>query len=258
MGGALGLFLIQHLSKPWMSGAIMGILFMLCCLALIPLPEIKAHAGDKSSVMAVKSVAVGFWNTLKERVGILTALLCILPIATGAAQGTLTQATVAAYWGAGATHVELVQGLFSGIITAIGCFIGGWVCNRISAHTAYAIFGLALSVIALLMAISPATITMYVVWNMIYALGVGLSYAAFTSMALIAIGRGAAATGYNIFASLSNFPLWWLGLLLGIVADRRGPRAMLITEAILGAVGVLVFMLIERKLGKKQQIIATV
>lgn len=254
LGGALGLFLIQKLPEPWMAGAVMGLLFLSCCLALIPLPHVKAHVSNKKPVDAVRTVAVGFWEMIKERVGVLTALMCILPIATGAASGVLTQSVVAGYWGAGAEQVGLVQGLLSGIITAIGCFLGGWVCNRINPHKAYALFGMALALIAAAMAFSPATVAMYVVWNMIYALGVGLSYAAFTAMALVAIGKGAAATGYNVFASLSNFPIWWLGLLLGWIADHKGPKAMLLVEAVLGAIGVSVFMLVDQKLKGRMKI----
>jgi MFS transporter, PAT family, beta-lactamase induction signal transducer AmpG len=188
---------------------------------------------------------------IRARAGMLTAILCILPVATGAAQGTLTQADVAAYWGAGAGHVELVQGLLAGVITAAGCFIGGWVCNRMNPRTAYAIFGIVMALIAAGMALSPNTVSMYVAWNMVYALGVGLSYAAFTAMVLIAIGRSAAATGYNVFASLSNFPIWWLGLLLGWTADHHGPRTMLTTEAALGVVGVAVFLAIDRLMNRE-------
>ncbi|MBN8537075.1 MAG: MFS transporter [Deltaproteobacteria bacterium] len=251
LGGAFGLFLLQKLPEPWMAGVIMGLLFILCCVALLPLPNVNAHVSHQRPAEAVKTVVIGFWEMIKDRVGVLTATMCILPIATGAASGVLTQATVAGYWGAGAEQVGLVQGLLSGLITAVGCFLGGWVCNRMSAHKAYGIFGIALAFIAAAMAVSPATVSMYVVWNMIYALGVGLSYAAFTAMALSAIGKGAAATGYNVFASLSNFPIWWLGLLLGWVADMKGPRAMLITEAILGLLGVLVFTLVDYRIKGK-------
>lgn len=246
LGGGLGLFLIQHLSQPWMSGAIMGAIFLACCAALLRLPEVKAHASHLPPFEAVKNVAAGMWAMAKTRSGFLTALLCILPIATGAAQGTLTQAAVAARWGAGAEHVELVQGLLAGLITAFGCFLGGWICHRVNPRSAYIFFGLALAGVATAMAFSPATVSMYVIWNMIYSFGVGLSYAAFTAMALIAIARSAAATGYNVFASLSNFPLWWLGILLGWVADHRGPRVMLMTEAALGAFGVLLFYCVDR------------
>jgi hypothetical protein len=44
-------------------------------------------------------------------------------------------------------------------------------------------------------------------------------------------------------ASLANFPIWWLGLLLGWMADHHGPAAMLHTEAALGVLGVGLFML---------------
>ena len=246
LGGALGLFLIQHLPQPWMAGAVMGLLFLACCFALLPLPAIPSHAGDVGPVEAVQTVAREFWNMIKDRGGALTAILCILPVATGAAQGPLTQAAVAGFWGAGAGQVELVQGLLAGVITAAGCFVGGWVCNHINPRLAYAGCGIALALIAAAMAVSPNTVSMYVAWNMVYALGVGLSYAAFTAMVLVAIGRTAAATGYNVFASLSNFPLWWLGLLLGWAADHHGPRIMLMTEAGLGIAGVGVFLMIDR------------
>jgi hypothetical protein len=56
------------------------------------------------------------------------------------------------------------------------------------------------------------------------------------------MGRGSGATKYNIFASLSNFPIWWLGLTLGYVADLHGPRAMLVAEAMIGVAGVVTFV----------------
>ena len=77
-------------------------------------------------------------------------------------------------------------------------------------------------------------------------IAVGLAYAAFTALVLDAMGKGSAATKYNVFASLSNFPVWWVGLLLGVVAGKWGARRMLLTEAALGVVGVLVFFISAR------------
>src|SRR5439155_18254641 len=94
----------------------------------------------------------------------------------------------------------------------------------------------------------------YVAWSMIYALGVGLAYAAFTAVVLDAMGPGSGATKYNIFASLSNFPIWWLGLLLGYVAEKGGARGapvMLFTEAALGVAGVAVFALSAKTILKQ-------
>lgn len=243
LGGALGLFLLVNLPKPWMAGAVMAALFVLCTLVLRHTTNPSHGHGDASAgtLEAVKGVFGDVRKMLRTKGGLLSAVLCVLPVGTGAAQGVLAQAKVAALWGAGEREVELLQGLASGFVTAIGCFAGGWLCQRIVPRTAYALIGVALAVIATAMAISPATVTMYVVWSMVYAFGVGLAYAAFTAVVLSAIGQGSAATKYNFYASLSNFPIWWLGLALGVAADRWGARNMLLAEAALGVAGVVIF-----------------
>jgi PAT family beta-lactamase induction signal transducer AmpG len=249
LGGGLGLLLFERLPKPWMSGAIVGALFMLCCIGLRHTPEVAAHTrpgGWFAAVRAVRQVARDLWAMLKTRGGLLSAILCVLPTGTGAAQGTLTQGKVAAFWGAGADQVALIQGLFAGLVTAVGCFAGGDLCQRCRPRTAYAGVGLGLAAVAAAMGVCPATVTMYVAWNLVYAFAVGLAYAAFTAMVLDAMGQGSAATKYNVFASLSNFPLWWLGLLLGVVAQKWGARRMLFTEAAFGVAGVLLFALSAR------------
>jgi MFS family permease len=241
LGGGLGLLLVEKLPHPWMSGAIMGALFMLCCLALPFTPALAAHARTGGALAAVTGVVRDLRTMLRNKGGLLAAVLCVLPIGTGAAQGTLTQAKVAAFWGAGADQVALVQGLLAGVVTTVGCFAGGYLCQRAHPRTAYAGVGLGLAVVGAVLAICPATVTTYVVGNLAYAFMVGLAYAAFTAIVLEAIGSGSAATKYNVFASLSNFPLWWLGLLLGVVAERWGARRMLLTEAAFGVAGVVVF-----------------
>jgi len=243
LGGALGLYLMVKLPAPWMAGAIMGLLFMVCGLALLYTPKAQSNHAASKPLQAVKGVVRDLKRMLKTKGGVLAGILCILPIGTGAAQAVLTQAEVAAFWGAGQRHVELLQGLFAGAVTAAGCFAGGWLCNRMRPRLAYPIIGLVLAAIATGMAVCPATVTMYVVWALAYAFGVGLAYAAFTAFVLEAMGKGSGATKYNIYASASNFPIWWLGLLLGVVAQRYGMRKMLLTEAALGVVGVAAFAL---------------
>jgi PAT family beta-lactamase induction signal transducer AmpG len=135
----------------------------------------------------------------------------------------------------------LLQGVVAGLVTAIGCFGGGWLCEHYAPRTVYAAVGVALALVAFGMAVSPATVAMYVAWNLVYSFVVGLAYAAFTAVVLDAIGKGSAATKYNLYATLSNFPIWWVGLVLGSVADRWGAPSMLLAEAALGLLGVGVF-----------------
>jgi hypothetical protein len=250
LGGGLGLLLVEKLPRPWMSGAILGALFMLCCLALRFTPDVAPRAPSTGAIAAVKQVARDLWTMLRTKAGVLSAILCVLPVGTGAAQGTLTQAKVAAFWGAGADQVALMQGLVAGLVTAVGCFVGGALCQRFHPRLAYAGIGLALAGVAVLMGMCPATVSMYVVWSLVYSFVVGLAYAAFTALVLDAMGKGSGATKYNVFASLSNFPLWWLGPLLGFAAERWGARRMLFTEAAFGVVGVVVFAVSARVVGR--------
>jgi hypothetical protein len=93
------------------------------------------------------------------------------------------------------------------------------------------------------MVVSPSTVNTYVAVSIAYAFFVGVVWSAYTAVVLDAIGVTAAATKFSVMASLANFPIWWMGLLLGWVADRHGAAAMLETEAGLSLAGVTVFSL---------------
>lgn len=250
-GGGLGLFLLEHLPAPWMAGAVVAALMLACCLALPFAPKPPVRTDHPSPRAAVGWVMRELWTMLRTHGGLLAALLLVLPIGTGAAAGVLTQAEVARHWGAGVTEVALLQGVLSGVITAVGCFAGGWISHRWPPRQAYAGIGVALAAIASAMALAPATVTTYVVGSMVYNFGVGVAYAAFTAVVLDAIGAGAGATKYSMFASLSNFPIWWLGLLLGWIADHQGAAAMLHAEAALGVAAVVVFALAALGIGRR-------
>jgi MFS family permease len=242
LGGGLGLYLLENLPQPWMAGAIMAVLMLVCGIGWRFVAVRTLHSGSRASpAQAVANVARELWNTLRERGGMLAALLLMLPVGTGAASGVLTQAAVAAHWGADANAVALTQGLLSGVITAAGCFVGGWLCHRTHPRNIYIVFGLLLGVIDLAMAAAPATVTMYVGISMVYAFGLGIVYSAYAAVVLDSIGTTAPATKFSVMASIANFPIWWLGLLLGWVSDLRGPIAMLETEAAFSALGVVVF-----------------
>jgi hypothetical protein len=192
----------------------------------------------------MKWVAIDFWRTIKTRAGCICALLCILPIGTGAATGVLAQATVAAKWGVEEGTVSLVNGVMNGVVAALGCLVGGEVCMRINSRWAYALFGLLMAGVAATMALAPFSPTNYVVYILLYAFVTGLSYAAFTGFVLDAIGKGAAATKYNAFASLSNTPIMYMGLVLAWAFEPTmmnwGAKGMLLTEAGAGVLGILV------------------
>lgn len=238
VGGGFGLWMASNLPAPWMSGAVLAGLFAACGLALRWLPEVPAESRDVPLPRAIGRAGLDLLQTIRSREGMLAGVLCFLPIGTGAALGVLAQADVAAQWGAGETEVGLVNGVLAGVLTAGGCLAGGWLCSRFPSKVVYAAVGALMAGVALAMAAAPQTPTLFVVFGIAYSLVTGLAFAAFTGFVLEVIGAGAAATKYNAFASLSNTPIMYMGLVLASAVGAYGVRGMLVVEALAGFVGI--------------------
>lgn len=243
LGGGLGLWLLIHFAR-WETGLGMAALVLLPLPALFLLRDVPAESPDASVGRAIGNVASDVWAAVRTRIGILSLLLCFVPIGTGTASSVLSQAEVADYWHVGAGTVAWIQGTLAGVISMAGCIVGGYGCIRIGARAAYALYGGLMALTTAIMALLPATPAVYIAGNVAYCWVTGLCYAAFSAFVLDAIGAGNAATKYNAFASLSNFPIWYMGLVLAAAETHFGPRGMLFTEAACGAAGIIVFLAI--------------
>lgn len=140
--------------------------------------------------------------------------------------------------------MALVTGVLNGLVAAAGCVAGGWLCDRMNRQTAYAAYGVLQALCAVAMAIAPQTESMYVLFTLLYAFITGLTYAGFTAFVLEAMGKGAAATKYSLFASLSNMPIAYMTAINGWAYQQWGSVGMLYTEASIGMMGLVVFLLV--------------
>lgn len=252
IGGGAGLYLMTHLPQPWMAGAVIATVFALCSLALLRLPSVPSDPSDQGVVAAVVGIVRDVFGLLFSKTGLFAMILCFAPISTGAAGGVLAQSTVAAHWGASEDDVALVNGLLSGSIAAFGCFVGGQLCSYARARTVYAAVGAVMAAVALAMAFGPTTRATFIVGGLAYMFTTGLAYASWTGFILETIGKSGAATKYNIFASLSNTPITYMGLVLGAVVSgevlagvqlpKLGAVGMLQVEAATGFVGILIVL----------------
>ena len=95
---------------------------------------------------------------------------------------------------------------------------------------------------AVAMALAPRTEFMYAVFTLLYGFLNGLAYAGFSAVVLEAIGTGAAATKYTVFASLSNMPIGYMTAVDGWAAARWSSGGMLYVEAAIGALALLLFI----------------
>ena len=240
IGGGLGLWLAQKLPHPWMSGSALGALCLLCMLALLFLDESKAAHLQGTLLERLKFVAVDLWHVAKSRLGLLALILCFLPIGSGAASGLWS--AVADDWRASASTVALVTGVGGGIVSAVGCLAGGWLCDHIDRKMAYTLYGVLQALSAVAMALSPRTEMTYIIYTTAYAFITGLTYAGFSAFVLEAMGMGAAATKYSVFASLSNTPIAYMTSVDGWAHGKWGPGGMLYAEAVSGTIGLVLFI----------------
>jgi len=249
LGGGAGLWMAQTLPDPWMAGAAVAVTCALCAAALwfVPEPPPLARTGHYGRMLV--AVLKDLWQVARSRAGILALLICFLPIGSGAA--TNLWAAVADDWHASANTVALATGVFSGIVSALGCLFGGFGSDRMDRKTAYALYGLLMAICTVAMALAPRTETMYVVFTLVYAFIQGLTYAGFTAVVLETIGLGAAATKYNVYASLSNMPIAYMTLVDGWAHTRWGAAGLLNVEAAIGVAGIIVFIAIAMILPRR-------
>ncbi len=239
VGGGAALWIAQHSALVWLPGAAMAALFMACCLALFFVAEPDSGHRRLRYVESLRDVAIDVWHTARSRAGFLALLICFLPIGSGAATGLW--AAVAGDWHATGDTVALVNGVLGGVVSAIGCVIGGYLCDRMDRKFAYCLFGVFLAIGALAMAAAARTQAMFIVFTLLYAFVQGLNYASFSAVVLEAIGRGAAATKYNIYASLSNMPTAYMTIVDGRAYDNWHANGLLAADALSGLLAVLFF-----------------
>lgn len=254
LGGGAGLWMATNLPNkespaPWIAGAVLGLFFLAGTAALLMVPDAKAESRDTTLPRAMVGVAGELWTMIKSKAGMLCAALCLLPMNSGTATNVLGQAEVAIKWGAGEETVALVNGVLGGVVSAAGCLVAGEICARFSSKKVYAAVAVLLACVAVAMALSPFTRSYFVGFSLLYAFVVGLSYTAFTGFVLDVIGKGAAATKYNAFASLSNTPISYMGLVLAWAQEHWGERGMLFTDAGSNIVGLIILGLVAAVFG---------
>ena len=243
-----GFWLGTHVEAAIVAGAAVGLLCVLSSLALFFVREPDSEHRETSLGKSIVNVGKDLWALLKSRKGLLALVAMCLPISVGAM--TQLWSAVANDWHTSANWVALINGMLGGVITMFGCIVGGWVCDRMNRMVAFNLFSLVTVVVVLAMAAAPRTQEMYILFVGLYMLITGFCFAAFGAVVLEAIGKGAAATKYNLLAGIANGPIMYLSWLDGKAhvweapswIPWHGATLMLMTEAIVPVVGTAVFI----------------
>jgi PAT family beta-lactamase induction signal transducer AmpG len=242
IGGGLGLWVAQHAGVAWLSPVAVGTLCVACTAGLAFVYEKDRRPRHAHYLNDLADVVKDVWSIARARLGYLALLILFLPIGTGAASNLW--AAVSGDWHASADTVALVNGALGGVVSTFACLAGGYISDAMDRKAAYAFFGVLIAVCAVAMALAPRTPAMFVLFTLLYAALLGGAYSAFSAVTLEAIGRGAAATKYNLLASLSNVPIAWMTIVDGWAQRRWGSGGMLLTEAVIGIVAIGFFALV--------------
>jgi MFS family permease len=239
IGGGAALWIAQHTGNDSLALLALGALCVACSLGLFLVGEPKEAKAPTNYLATLGDLVADVWSVAISRRGFLAILILFIPIGTGAAQNLW--AAVAGDWHASADTVALVNGALGGVVATVACLFGGYICDAMDRKSAYALFGILGAVCAVAMALAPRTQAMFIIFTLAYGFLVGVSYAAFSAVTLEAIGRGAAATKYNLLASLSNIPIAYMTVVDGWAQTHYGSGGMLYAEAVIGIAAVAFF-----------------
>ncbi len=131
--------------------------------------------------------------------------------------------------------------MITGVVSAGAALLGGYVCDAMDRRTAYCMFGVLVGLQIVIVAHLPRTPEVWIGASLFYQALVAAGYSAYSAVVLEVIGRGAAATKFNLMASVANVPVTVMPLVDGMLHDKAGTNAMFYGEAALSVIAAILF-----------------
>src|SRR5207248_10175003 len=94
-------------------------------------------------------------SMVRAAIPLFTIVLVCSPIGAGAMNNLWS--AVAPDWSATPAQVALVSGVLNGVVSTIGCVIGGWVADRLGRWWSYFGSGILMAMVAVMMAVTVRT-----------------------------------------------------------------------------------------------------
>ena len=242
IGGGVGVWLASHFSKEIAGGGLVIAMFV-SAAAIYFVSDVRVVANETLGER-MRILWRDILSMVRAAIPLFTIVLVCSPI--GASAMNNLWSAVAPDWSVTADQVALVSGVLNGVVSAIGCVIGGWVADRVGRWWSYFGSGFLMALVAIIMAVTARTPNAFSVGVLAYALTCGMAYAAFSAIVLLAIGRGAASTKYATLSSLGNLPVVYMTASDGWVHDRFGTAWMLHSEALIAIICIVLALAVLR------------
>ena len=254
IGGGAGLWLATHYSL-MVAGVVLCAASVVCALVVQLIKDVECN---KENTIMHQTVLMGKDLLSMVRIPIVLFILIVflMPMGTGAASNLFS--AIAGDWKTDADTVALATGLLSGVVSAVGCVIGGWFADKWGVWIGY--FGSVTigALVALGMAGLPYLPIMYIGGVLFYAFGLGLVNASFSALTLYATGKKNAATKYALLSSLSNIPIVYMTEVDGWGHDKYGSKGMLVLESALCLLFVVICLFFLKKMKERNLVLKSI
>jgi MFS transporter, PAT family, beta-lactamase induction signal transducer AmpG len=241
LGGGLTIWLASFAPISAIALVCVAMTFVPALAALMISEEPRTHL---QPAILFRAMGRDVWDVLKAPATWVGLLFFLSPVGSAAVVNLIS--SLGPDYHASDAEVAWVSGFAFGLISAGGCLLGGFACDRMKRTTAYVLAGLFSSVFSLWLALGRATALTYAGGYIGYALAAGFAYAAFTALELDVLGRRphAAGTAYSLLGSSGNLPIAYMTWLDGAAYKRAGRVGLMGMDTLangLGAVLLLVF-----------------
>jgi MFS family permease len=246
----------------WSLSACVGLLLLGPALFVAFLPKSTKEENHQQKQKNAKETFRNLWKTIRSHLGWSGLLLCGTPMGTVA----LTAggfATIAEDFQASHRMIAFVNGAINALVVAAGSILAGYIPRKIDRRKLYVLVGILTIGVDVAMALSPVGPSTYATWVIVSFFIAGLAASFFYTIVLDTITHagGAVSTYYTLFTSASNFAIAYTTLINARLYERYktpfssdGPRALLLSDALLNMIGVVVFSLVVYILFKKRPV----
>jgi MFS family permease len=244
-GGALGAgaaIWIADKVEPFVLAMIAASMIFLPALASLRISEERIPRLPFGPLF--RALGRDLWDVLRSRRTLIGLVFFLSPVGSSAVVNLIS--SVGPDYHASDTQVAWVSGLAGGLMAALGCLIGGFICDRMNRMIAYALAGVISAGFSAWMAFGPAAPVTYAGGYLGYALAAGIAYAAFTALELDVLGRRphAAGTAYSLLGASGNLPIVYMTWLDGVGYKYSGARGLMATDALANGIGAIALLML--------------
>jgi MFS transporter, PAT family, beta-lactamase induction signal transducer AmpG len=243
LGAGLAIWLAGFTPLPVLSVIVAALVFL---PALAVLWIIEERVPRKRPGALFRALGSDVWMLLRAPATWLGLMFFLSPVGSAAVANLIS--SVGPDYHASDAEVAWVSGVAGGLVSALGCMLGGFLCDRMRRTTAYAAAGLFSAIFSGWMALGPASAFTYAGGYIGYSLTAGMAYAAFTALQLEVLGKRphAAGTAYSLLGSSANLPIAYMTWVDGAAYKAAGRRGLMGVDALANSVIAVLLLVFAR------------